>query len=404
MRDRRFFGEHDTFIEDYERDVKIYLQILWYLAIKTDLNKSDKFLNPNTYNKGLDQHLQIFAALFLMTQVIPHLVEARAIGLSDQATTALLEEYAEYLYTILTHEEARVMKGGLQEVQETEKILARGYSHDDGQEIDLSIPEEKRAVIEETYCSLADCQHMFGEMLVNETEVYLDQDANKEFIELLEKAARGVGLKEASLKAGQEDQPPIIKPYRYEFRKGSREREPVVFVTNEHKVEIRLLHNEWVEDLYTAWIAFKKLEYLKEIVDGCTRIQEKIKYRMQFAFKFFKKTWFAFRIRKHKRVAISNPEGRVLQEDVSVDQALKDLHTNLFFSFFEELKMRHRSRYGIKLQRLRWAWFAERELNEEYFEKPKYNYLQYIHSRWKEKVKEHYRALRRLSQREEDDD
>ncbi len=403
MRDSRFFGEHDTFIEDYERDIKIYLQILWYLAIKTDLNKSDKFLNPNTYNKGLDQHLQIFAALFLMAQVIPHLVQARAAGLSDQATTALLEEYAEYLYKILTHEEARIMKDGLQQVQETEKILAGGYSHGYDQEIDLSIPEEKRAVIEETYRSLTDCQHMFGEMLSNEAGEYLHQDDSKKFAKLLEKAARGTGLQEEFLKTGQEEQNTIIKPYRYEFRKSSREREPAVFAANRHKTEIRLLHNEWVEDLYTAWKAFKKLNYMKDIVDGCTRVQEKIKYRMQFAFKFFKKAWFAFRIRKHKRIAVPNPEGRVLLENVSIDQALKAMHTDLFFSFFEELKMRHRSRFGIKLQRLRWAWFAERELKEAYFEKPKYNYLQYIHSRWKEKVKEHYRTLRRLSKRGDDD-
>lgn len=279
MRDGRFFGQYDMFIEDYERDVKIYLQILWYLAIKTDLNKTDKFLNPNTYSRGLDAQCQVFAALLLMEQVLPHIEEARNVGLSDQATIVLLEEYAECLYKIITHEEEQIKKDGLQQLQEPDRVLAE-------QEL-------------------------------------------------------------------------------------------------------------------------KKLKAMKDIVELYTEQQEKTKYRMEFAIKLFKGTPFAFRLGEHKRIAVPNPEGRVLRHDISIEQALEVLKDLRFSTFFKGLKMKYRSRSGLKLQALRWSWFAERELQAGHFEKPKYNYLKYIHTRWKEKVQEHYSTLEQLSRREyedEDDD
>lgn len=407
MKDSRFFGENDTFIEDYENDVKIYLQILWYLAIKTDLNKADKFLNPNTYTKGLDEQCQVFAAIALMEQVVPHLEEARNLGLSNEATTAILEEYTEYLYKIITHEEARIGRSGLHQLQETDRILSEGGLHDNKQDIDLSIPEDFRGDIEASYCSLEDHRRSYGEMLRNETEVYIRQEDKQEFDGLLEKAARGVGVQEVPLEKSQDGQKKIIRAYRYEFKKGSRDQEPVVFMMkheNTQKGEIRLLHKEWVEDLYVAWKEVKKLDDMKTLIKRCTKNQKKIKYRLAFAFKFFRKTWFAFRLREHKLIAVPNPEGRVLRQEVDVDHALDAMKESIFFKFFEELKMRYRSRYGVKLQKLRWAWFAERELKEGYFKKPKYNYLKYIHTRWKKKVKRHYKTLRILSKRNENDD
>ncbi len=262
MRDERFFGPHDTFIEDYENDVNIYLQILWYLAIKTDLNKIDKFLHPNTYSGGLDEYSQVFAALSLMESIVPHIEKARNVNLQDNTSRALIEEYAEYLYNIVTHE------------------------------------EEKR-----------------------------DE-----------------------------------------------------------------------KDLQTS------LSTMKTIIETHTTQHEKVKYRLEFAVKWFKKRFFAFRIGEHKRVAIQNPEGRILCSDTNVEQALNAFKSPIFPAFFDELQMLYRSRTGVKLQKLRWSWFAERELQSGFFQQPKYDYLKYIHSRWEEKVEEHYHAIHKFSRKHDDDD
>jgi hypothetical protein len=283
MKDGRFFGEKDTFIEDYDHDVKIYLQVLWYLAIKTDLNKADKFLNPNTYSQGLDKHCQVFAAISLMEQVIPHLEEARNVGLSDKAATDLLEDYAEYLYKIITLEESR-----------TEKE-------------ELHPPDPLKG-----------------------------------------------GVQEA--------------------------------------------------DRIAAEKKLQKLKYIKETIEKYTKNQEKIKYRIDFTIKLFKRSRFALRFGKHKRIPFPNPEGRVLRDDTNAEQTLEALKDPIFPVFFEELKKQYRSQFGLKLQHLRWSWFAERELPEGYFERPKYNYLKYIHTRWKKKEQDHYETLQQLSRREKEED
>lgn len=408
MKDGRFFGEEDTFIEDYEKDVKIYLQILWYLAIKTDLNKIDKFLDPNTYSQGLDAHCQVFAALSLLVQILPHLEKARDTGLIDNAVTEILEEYAEYLYKIITHEEDQLDKEELQQLRETDRILADGYSTEFYKEVDLSPPEDAPEDFEKSYCAVDDLKQTYGEKIRNEAEGYISQEDTREFEVLLEKSALGVGIREKSLaeEESSDEKKKARKIYRYKYhRGGARDSVPAVVVMErgfDKKREIKLLHKGWAGQLYDAWRKIKKLQYMKGIIEQHTKTQQKTKYRMDFAVKFFKKRFFAFRLGEHKRIAVPNPEGRVLRQDTSVDQALASLKASIFLTFFKELKMQYRSRNGLKMQRLRWGWFAERELKEEYFKKPKYNYLKYIHTRWKEKVKNHYKTLQRFSKRETD--
>lgn len=409
MKDDRFFGKHDTFIEDYEKDVNIYLQILWYLAIKTDLNKIDKFLDPNTYSRGLDEHCQVFATLSLLGQVIPHLKEARNAGLSDNAATELVEEYAEYLYKIISHEQDRIGEDGLQQLLETERIVSEGYFYEYDKGFDLSLPEDTGDESKESYRSLDDLQHIYCEMIQNETAAYIHHEDGQEFEELLEQTARGVGVREEPLEGqdrrdGQEN---TRRVYRYKYARGLRTPEPAVVVIERergNKRGKRLLHKEWVENIYAAWKKLKKLKHLKGIIEHCTENQEKIKYRMDFAIKLLKKTPFAFKLGKHKRIAVPNPDGRVLRRDTSVNQALEAMNNPTFSTFFKKLKMQYRSRHGLKVQKLRWSWFAERELKEGYFKRPKYNYLKYIHTRWKEKAKDHYTTLYKLSRREEDDE
>jgi len=409
MRDDRFFGEHDTFIEDYEKDVKIYLQILWYLAIKTDLNKVDKFLNPNTYSEGLDQNCQVFAAVSLMEQVIPHIEEAGNVGLKDKAVIELIEEYAEYLYKTITHEESQIGADGLQKLRETDRIVAEGYLHEYGKDFDLSIFEDTRDDIEESYSSLEDLKRTYAEMIRNETEVYIHQGDRQEFERILQKAALGVGVKEEPIegKKSQDEQEKIRRVYRYKYGRGAREPETAVFVIErelDKKGEIRLLHKDWVKELYVDWKKLKKLKYMQNIIERYTENQEKTKYRIDFTIKLFKRTRFALRLGRHKRIPVPNPEGRVLRHEKSLDQTLEAMKDPIFSVFFEGLKIQYRSRYGLKLQALRWCWFAERELKEGYFEKPKYNYVKYIHTRWKEKEKEHYKTLQKLSRRDDGDD
>ncbi len=409
MKDDRFFGAKDTFIEDYEKDVKIYLQILWYLGIKTDLNKIDKFLNPNTYSGGLDAHCQIFAALSLMQQVIPHLKDARNVGLSNKASKDLLEEYTEYLYKIITHEEGKIKEEGLQQLWETDRIVSEGYTHDYYKGFDLSLPEDAGSEIEKVYGSLDDLKHGYAEKVRNEAAAYILQKDIQEFEDILEKASRGVGVREEPVKgkAKQAGQKKRRRVYRYEYNRNPRIQEPVVFVITRkgvNKREFRLLHKAWVEALYVTWKKLKKLKHIHEIIEQHTERQEKTKYQMDFAIKFFKKKFFAFRLGEHKRIAIPNPEGRILRGDTNVVRVLEFLQEPLFSAFFEELKMLYRSRSALKVQKLRWSWFAERELKEGHFEKPKYNYIKYIHTRWKEKVKAHYATLRQLSKRKDDED
>jgi hypothetical protein len=268
MKDERFFGPEDTFVEDYERDVNLYLQILWYLAIKTDLNKIEKFLHPNTYSGGLDVQCQIFAAVSLMEEILPHLRQAQSVGLCDRVSQDIIETYAEYWYCILKHEEESIRR-------ETEHV------------------EE-------------------------------NQD--------------------------------------------------------------RLEH----------------IQTLKVIIEQHTIQHTKTKSRVDFAYKLFLKTRFALRLQDHRLVTVENPEGRILRQDITLHATLTALDAPIFTSFFHQLRLQYRSRNGVKLQKLRWSWFAERSLPDGYFDTPKYNYLKYIHARWKEKVQAHYKALHQLSRRDGD--
>lgn len=406
MKDDRFFGPHDTFIEDYERDVKIYLQILWFLGAKTDLNKIDKFLDPNTYSRGMDAHCQVFAAITLLENILPHLKEARSVGLSDLASIEILEGYAEHWYKVLTHEEEQAEKGGLQQIKETARILAKGYSPDYDQAFDLSVSRSEDATTADSYRSLEDLKHHYAGLLSQNSEIYLTQKDFREFENILEQAARGVGVKEESGTFDDEaqEQSPQKKAYRYKYIRGTRTPKPAVFVTQSQnpKEMKRMLHREWVEELYMVWKKLKKLHYMKGIIDQYTELHEKTKYRVQFAIKFLKKTPFAFRLRDHRLIKVPNPEGRILRKETTIDEILDAMKGPVFLDFIRELRLQYRSHYGLKLQALRWSWFAERKLPEGYFEEPKYNYVKYIHTRWKEKVKTHYATLRRMSHREDD--
>lgn len=266
MKDERFFGPEDVFIEKYEHDVNLYLQILWYLGMKSDLNKIDKFLHPNTYSGGLDTQVQVFEAVALLQDILPHLQQARAAGLSEQARADILEVYAEHWSAILKHEEQQIR---------------------------------------------------------NDTEK-LDDNAER-------------------------------------------------------------LH---------------QIEEMKAMIDRYTVLHTKIRRRVEFAHKFFKKTRMAFRLQDHNIVEVPNPEGRKIKDIALIPDFLETLETPLFTTFLQELRLQYRSRYGVKMQQLRWAWFAERELPEGYFEQLNYNYLDYIDFRWKDKVLTHYQALSGLSDRD----
>lgn len=411
MKDDRFFGPQDTFLEDYERDVNIYLQILWYLGLKTDLNKIDKFLHPNTYSKGLDQQCQVFAAVLLLEEILPHLEKALAAGLSDRAAQDLIEVYAEHWYTVLNNEEKLPETEGLWQIQETDRILAQGASPDYAEDFDLS-PAAEDVAITTTYHPVEQLQQDYAEILANEQVVYLQPDDRRTFEEILDKAAVGVGLKEEPVEEEDEEedeeqrQVPTIKAYRYKYWQGIKSQSLAVLVMRETQRSAdhtRLLHAEWVEQIYAAWKRQKKLGYMKVTIEKHTDRHEKTKYRVDFAFKLFKGSRFGFRFQDHKLIKVPNPDGRILRPDTTLIHTIKSLNVPVFSEFLHELRLFYRSHHGLKLQALRWAWFAERELPEGYFDTPKYNYLKYIHTRWKEKVKKHYKALHRLSKRDDDD-
>ena len=267
MQDERFFGPEDLFIEKYEHDVNVYLQILWYLGLKSDLNKVDKFLHPNTYGGGQDTQTHVFAAIELLQDILPHLQRARAAGLGERAGADILEVYAEHWYVILKHETAQIRR------------------------------DRERAG---------------------------------------ENAPR-----------------------------------------------------------------LQRIDEMKAIIDQYTLLQTKTRQRVEFAHKFLKKTRMAFRVRDHNIIQVPNPEGRKLKDSTRTADFLEALSAPLFAEFFHELRLQYRSRSGIKMQRLRWSWFAERTLPEGFFEPPHYNYLAYIHERWKDKVADHYHMLRQLSRRDE---
>jgi hypothetical protein len=409
MKDDRFFGPLDTFIEDYERDVNIYLQILWYLGIKSDLNKIDKFLHPNTYSRGLDQQCQVFAAVLLLEEILPHLEGARTVGLSDKAAQDLIEVYAEHWYTVLNHEEELAETEGLWQIQETDRILAEGFSPNYADAFDLSLPDSDEASIELFYHPLDGLKLRYAEKIACEQDLYFQRDDTQAFEDILDKAAVGVGLKEELVESEeeQEPQPPSPKAYRYKHNKRMKGPKFAVFTTFEtHRSGhvTRLMHIEWIERIYALWKRAKKLGYMRTIIEQHTIRHEKTKYRVDFAFKFFKGTPFGFRLKDHKVIKVPNPDGRILRPDTTLARTIETLNSSIFSEFLKELRLLYRSRHGLKMQALRWAWFAERELPEGYFDRPKYNYLKYIHTRWKEKVKNHYRALHRLSRRDDGDD
>jgi hypothetical protein len=268
MQDERFFGREDVFIEKYAHDVNVYLQILWYLGMKSDLNKTDKFLHPNTYSGGLDVQVQVFAAVALLQDVLPHLQKARAAGLGEHASADILEVYAEHWFVVLTHEEQQIR---------------------------------------------------------NDIET-LDDNAER----------------------------------------------------------------------------LRQIEEMKAAINHYTVLHTKIRRRVEFAHKFLKKTRMAFRLQDHNIIEVPNPEGRKMKDPTLILDFLEALEAPLFTSFLQELRLQYRSRHGVKMQRLRWAWFAERKLPEGYFEKPHYNYLDYIDSRWKDKIQAHYHTLNYLSRRDDD--
>ncbi len=267
MKDDRFFGPEDVFIEKYEHDVNLYLQILWYLGMKSDLNKVDKFLHPNTYSGGQDTQTQVFDAVGLLQDILPHVAQARAAGLGEQATADILEVYAEHCFVILRHEETQIH---------------------------------------------------------NDTE------------KLAENAPR-----------------------------------------------------------------LQRIDAMKAIIDRETLLETKIRNRVEFAHKFLKKTRMAFRLQDHKIIQVPNPDGRTMKDNVRLSDFLEAIETPLFTEFFQELRLQYRSRYGVNMQRLRWSWFAERALPEGFFDQPHYNYLTYIHDRWKDKVADHYQMLQQLSLRDD---
>ena len=143
---------------------------------------------------------------------------------------------------------------------------------------------------------------------------------------------------------------------------------------------------------------------MQQILDQHTGKQEKIRYRLDFAIKLFKKQAFAIKLGEHERIAVPNPDGRALRPETSVEQFLQALHDPIFTRFFEALKVTYQSRDGVKVQRLRWGWFAERELPADCFETPKYDYLSYINTRWQEKLEEHYRTLDQFTPGKSGDD
>lgn len=408
MQEPRFFSEEETFLEDYEHDVHIYLQILWYLAIKTDLNKIEKFLHPNTYSEGLDEFCQVFAAIAMLEEVVPHLDEARQRGLSDHAAKILLEDYAEYVETVIAHEAEKSGKRGLYQLVETDRLLAEGAVPDGIQETALVIPENKLERLKEMYAPLEDLQRSYQELIRNDAPIVFQQKASQEFGTLLEQAARGIGLREEPGKPAEDSTPqPVRTAYRYEYDRGVIGPEPVVWVVQPPTGAFpgsRFLHKEWVAELYEDWKNRQVLAYMQQIIERCTKIQEKIRYRIDFAIKLFKKSSFALRLGEHKRVAVPNPNGRALRPDVKVDQFLQALHDPAFARLFEDLKVKYQSRDGVKLQQLRWEWFAERELPPDCFETPKYDYLKYINTHWQEKLDDHYRLLDRLLRKKHDDD
>ena len=407
IREPRFFSEEEIFLEDYERDVHVYLQILWYLAIKTDLNKIEKFLHPNTYSEGLDEFCQVFAAIALLEEVVPHLDEARQRRLSDNAATILLEDYAEYVQTVIAHEAEKNGKRGLHQLLETDRLLAEGAVPDGIQEAELVIPENKVERLKAMYVPLEDLQHTYQELIRNDPQIAVQQKASQEFGKLLEQAARGIGLREEPGKPAEDSTPPPVRTaYRYEYDRGVRGTEPVVWAAPPQIGALpvtRFLHKEWAADLYEDWKNQQVLAYMQQIIERHTSIKEKTRYRIDFAIKFFKKTSFAVRLGEHKRIAVPNPNGRALRPDVKVDQFLQALHDPAFAKLFEDLKVKYQSRDGVKLQRLRWEWFAERELPPDCFETPKYDYLKYINTHWQEKLDDHYRLLDQLLRKKSDD-
>ncbi|GAK59056.1 hypothetical protein U27_06032 [Candidatus Vecturithrix granuli] len=408
MKESRFFSKDDTSLEDYEHDVHIYLQVLWYLAIKTDLNKIEKFLHPNTYSEGLDEFCQVFAAISLLEEVVPHLDEARQRGLSDKTATILLEDYAEYVETIITHEAEKNGRRGLHQLLETDRLLAEGAVPDDIQAIALVLPENKLERLKEMYAPLEDFQHSYQELIRNDAQIALQQKASQEFGKLLEQAARGIGLREEPGKPAEDSTPqPVRTAYRYEYDRGVIGPEPVVWVVPPQTGALsgnRFLHKEWVADLYEDWKNRQVLAYMQQIIERHTRIQEKTRYRIDFAIKLFKKSSFALRLGEHKRIAVPNPNGRALRPDAKVDQFLQALHDPAFARLFEALKVKYQSRDGVKLQRLRWEWFAERELPPDCFETPKYDYLKYINTHWQKKLDDHSRLLDQLLQNKRDNE
>lgn len=268
MKDQRFFGPVDVFIEKYEHDVQVYQQILWYLGLKSDLNKVDKFLHPNTYSGGQDTQTHVFEAVELLQDVLPHLQQARAAGLGPQATTTILELYAEHWCVILNYEAAQ---------------CADETANRDGNESRLRLMADLRAIFE-----------------------------------------------------------------RY------------------------------------------------------TEQQTTTRKRIQFSHKFLKKTRLAFRLQDHDIIEVPNPDGRALKRAAQIPDFLNALDTPLLTEMIHDLRLQYRSRFGLKMQRLRWSWFAERALPEGFFEPLHFEYLDYIQHRWKANISDHYDLLQRLAARGDD--
>lgn len=400
MQDERFFGKEDGGIKHYVQDVKRYLQILWYLAIKSDLNKIAKFLDPNTYSKGMDQFCQVFASLSLLEEILPHLEAARAVGLSDLAAAELLEDYTEYWYVVIQHEEITLRQTELYQILETGRIMADGYSLEE-HTFDLKAAEADREYIA-GYRPVETCLSRYAEQIQQESNKYLRPANIQEFHDIVVQAAIGIGLKEeATAETSPQSDQPIQRrtAYRYEYCEGERIRLPAVLVMNPpspQSGEIRVLHEKWVERLYKAWKHWKRLQYLKILLDRHTVRQTKTKYRIDFPLIFLRGTPFAFRLGEYDLIAEENPDGRKLRPDTPIAEALDTLKSPLFSQLTAELKLQYRSQDAVKLQGLRWAWFAQRELPDGYFERPKYDYLKYVETCWLEKRQEHERALQKI--------
>lgn len=409
MHDDRFFGSEDAFIQDYMRDVSLYLQILWYLGIKSDLNKIDKFLDPNTYSQGLDQFCQVFAALLLLEGTLSNLDEACWVGLNSQAVTELLEEYIEYWIKIIQHEEQGLKQTELYQILETDRLVTEGlapaaYQHAFDLRASEGRPEQFQG-----YLPLEAYPARYAERIAQEPVAYVQQADLQEFEQILQDAAIGIGVKveangQATDPAGQAARKMV---FRYEYGEGERLRQPAVLLMvapHDPTITIRLLHEKWVERIYKAWTLQKRLRMMRAQLDQHVVPHEKTKYRLQFPTILFLGTPYAIRFGEYKPVKVPNPDGRKLRPDTTIAKALDTLRLPIFATLLADLKLQYRSLDGVKLQALRWEWFAQRKLPDGYFEAPKYDYLKYVNSDWKEKQQRHAQMLRKLIETDDEHD